>query len=173
LPPSRGSRQCETGQVNLDLPARDFLVSPGFAGVVALLAAIIIASVVLYAVRRAGKRSQELLDQRERDLAEARADAEHDVAVARCWERFQWVVDKAGIEPAVSEGATLGLGPAVTLEVLRGLLRDAEELGDDTLARAVAVYQEQLLLVLAQQAGPLAQVAEIPQAKESGGRRRR
>ena len=33
--------------MNLDLPARDFLVSPGFAGVVALLAAIIVAGAVL------------------------------------------------------------------------------------------------------------------------------
>jgi hypothetical protein len=148
-----------------DLPARDFIVSPGFAGVVALLAVIIAACVVLFAVRRAGKRGQLLLEQREHDLAEARDDAAHAQAVARCWERWQWVVDKAGIEPAVSEGATLGLGPAVTLELLRGLLRDAETLGDDTLARAVAVYQEQLLLVLAQQAGPVSDVAGPPTVK--------
>jgi hypothetical protein len=164
------------------VPLRDFIVSPGFAGVVALLAAIITAGAVLYAVRRAGKRSQLLLEQREHDLAQARADAEHTQAVARCWERWQWVVDKAGIEPAVSEGATLGLGPAVTLELLRGLLRDAEELGDDTLAKAVAIYQEQLLLVLAQQAGPVAELTVAPTPDESpsaplqkaaGGRRRR
>lgn len=69
------------------------------------------------------------------------------------------MVDTAGIEPAVSEGATLGLGPAVTLELLNGLLRDAERLGDETLAKAVAVYQEQLLFVLAQQAGPVSDIA--------------
>jgi hypothetical protein len=142
-----------------DLPARDFIVSPGFAGIAALLAAIIASCAVLYGVRKARKRSELLLEQRERDLAQSRADAEHAQAVARCWERWQWVVDKAGIEPAVSEGATLGLGPAVTLELLRGLLRDAEELGDDTLAKAVAVYQEQLLLVLAHQAGPVSELA--------------
>jgi hypothetical protein len=159
--------QCETGKVNRvlragllgDLPARDFIVSPGFAGVAALLAAIIASCAVLYGIRRAGKRSAQLLEQRERDLAEVRADAEHAQSVARCWERWQWVVDKAGIEPAVSEGATLGLGPAVTIELLRGLLRDAEALGDDTLAKAVAVYQEQLLLVLAQQGGPVSELA--------------
>jgi hypothetical protein len=158
--------QCETGKVNHvlrtgvlgDLPVRDFIVSPGFAGVAALLAAIIASCAVLYGVRRAGKRSQQLLEQRERDLEQTRRDAEHALAVARCWERWQWVVETAGLEPAVSEGATLGLGPAVTLELLRGLLRDAEQLGDDTLAKAVVVYQEQLLLVLAQQAGPVAQL---------------
>ena len=142
-----------------DLPLRDFIVSPGFAGVAALLAATIASCAVLYGVRRAGKRSQQLLEQRERDLEQTRGDAENALAVARCWERWQWVVETAGIEPAVSEGATLGLGPAVTLELLRGLLRDAEQLGDDTLARAVVVYQEQLLLVLAQQGGPVAELA--------------
>jgi hypothetical protein len=140
---------------------RDFIVSPGFAGIAALLAAIIASFAVLYVVRRAGKRTEQLLEQRERDLAQSRGDAEKAQAVARCWERWQWVVETAGIEPALSEGATLGLGPAVTLELLRGLLRDAEHLGDDTLARAIAVYQEQLLLVLAQQGGP---VSELPKS---------
>lgn len=148
-------------------------MSPGFAGVAALLAAIIASGAVLYSVRRAGKRSQLLREQREQDLAQSRADAERTQAVARCWERWQWVVDKAGVEPAVSEGATLGLGPAVALELLRGLLRDAEALGDDTLARAVAVYQEQLLLVLAQQGGPVAELARAPKetAAEADGQR--
>jgi hypothetical protein len=148
-----------------DLPLRDFIVSPGFAGVAALLAAIIASCVVLYSVRRAGKRSQQQLEQRERELEQTRGDAENALAVARCWERWQWVVETAGIEPAVSEGATLGLGPAVTLELLRGLLRDAEQLGDDTLAKAVAVYQEQLLLVLAQQGGPVSELAVATTAK--------
>lgn len=172
------------------LPARDFIVSPGFAGVAALLAAIIASCAVLYGVRKAGRRSQQLLEQRERESALARGEAERAQAVARCWERWQWVVDKAGVEPAVSEGATLGLGPAVTLELLRGLLRDAEALGDETLAKAVAVYQEQLLLVLAQQGGPVSALGTAPtpqspsaepngedpssSVKESaGGRRRR
>ena len=148
-----------------DLPLRDFIVSPGFAGVAALLAAIIASCAVLYSVRRSGKRSQQLLEQRERDLEQTRGDAEHALAVARCWERWRWVVETAGIEPAVSEGATLGLGPAVTLELLRGLLRDAEALGDDTLAKAVAVYQEQLLLVLAQQGGPVSELAAAATVK--------
>ena len=130
---------------------RDFIVSPGFAGVAALLAAIIVSCVVLYWARRARQRSEEQREQQERREDQARDDA----ASALAWERWQWVVDTAGIEPAVSEGATLGLGPAVTLELLGGLLRDAERLGDETLAKAVAVYQEQLLLVLAQQAGPV------------------
>jgi hypothetical protein len=69
------------------------------------------------------------------------------------------VVQSAGIEPAVSEGATLGLGPELALELLRGLLRDAEQLADATLASAVTVYQNQFVLVLAQQGGSLSGLA--------------
>ncbi|AEV76583.1 hypothetical protein MycrhN_6122 [Mycolicibacterium rhodesiae NBB3] len=138
-----------------DLPARDFLVSPGFAGLLAILAAVIAAAAVLYASRRARQRSEQLRDQEERRQVQARDDA----LSALAWERWQWVVDNAGIEPTASEGATLGLGPAVALELLGGLLRDAERLGDETLAKAVAVYQEQVLLVLAQQAGPVSDFA--------------
>jgi hypothetical protein len=54
----------------------------------------------------------------------------------------------------------------VTLELLGGLLRDAERLGDETLAKAVAVYQEQLLLVLAQQAGSVADLG-VPARSQS------
>lgn len=141
-----------------DLPAREFIVSPGFAGVAALLAAIIAAGAVLYASRRARQRFEQQREQEERGRETARDDTARSLA----WERWQWVVDRAGLEPAVSEGATLGLGPAVVLELLRGLLRDAEALGDDTLAKAIAVYQEQLLLVLAQQGGPVAGLAGVP-----------
>jgi hypothetical protein len=150
-----------------DLPVRDFVVSPGFAGVTALLAAIIAAGAVLYSSRRARQRFEQRRDEQERRQDLARDDADKALA----WERWQWVVDTAGIEPAVSEGATLGLGPAVTLELLDGLIRDAERLGDETLARAVAVYQEQLVLVLAQQAGPVSGVADTATtARPSGGK---
>lgn len=145
---------------------RDFVVSPGFAGVTALLAAIVAAGAVLYASRRARQRFEQRRDEEERRHDRARDDADRALA----WERWQWVVDTAGIEPAVSEGATLGLGPAVTLELLGGLLRDADRLGDETLARAVAVYQEQLVLVLAQQAGPVSGVAGATRARP--GKRR-
>lgn len=63
----------------------------------------------------------------------------------------------AGLEPAASEGATLGLGAERAMATLRGLLRDAERLGDETLADAVTVYQ--FALVLAQQGGPLSELA--------------
>jgi hypothetical protein len=138
-----------------DLPVRDFVVSPGFAGMVALVAAVIAAGAVLYASRRARQRFELQREEHNRRQDQARDDE----AKALAWQRWQWVVDTAGIEPAASEGATLGLGPAVTLELLSGLLREAERLGDETLAKAVAVYQEQLLLVLAQQAGPVSGVA--------------
>ncbi len=140
---------------------RDFVVSPGFAGVAALLAAVIAACAVLYASRRARQRFEQQREQQERRQDQARNDAENALA----WERWQWVVDTAGVEPAASEGATLGLGPAVTLELLGGLLRDAERLGDETLAKAVAVYQDQLLLVLAQQAGPISDIAGAAAAR--------
>jgi hypothetical protein len=149
-----------------DLPARDFVISPGFAGLLALLAAVIAAGAVLYASRRSRLRSEQQRDQEERRQLQARDDAHNALA----WERWRWVVDTAGIEPAVSEGATLGLGPAVTLELLGGLLRDAERLGDETLAKAVAVYQEQLLLVLAQQAGPVSEIAGAATRPPEGAR---
>jgi hypothetical protein len=149
---------------------RDLIVSPGFAGLAALLTAVTALGAVLYASRRAGKRFQQRLEQREHHQEQTREDAEKALAVARCWQRWQWVVETAGIEPAVSEGATLGLGPAVTLELLRGLLRDAEQLGDETLAKAVAVYHEQLSLVLAQQAGPLSELAKARTARMPDGK---
>ncbi len=145
---------------------RDFVVSPGFAGLVALLAAVIAACAVLYASRRARLRFELQREHEDRRQLQARDDA----LSALAWERWQWVVDTAGIEPAASEGATLGLGPAVTLELLGGLLRDAERLGDETLAKAVAVYQEQLLLVLAQQAGPVSDMATAPTRPPDGTR---
>jgi hypothetical protein len=108
-------------------------------------------------------------DQRERHHEEMREDAQRAEAKARCWNRWWQVLQTAAIEPSAGEGATLGLGPEVTLVVLRGLLRDAEELGDDTLAKAVAVYQEQLLLVLAQQSGPLSRLAAPTVPSTNGG----
>ena len=86
--------------------------------------------------------------------------------IQRCWERLKWLVETAGIEPAASEGASLGLGPELALELLRGLLRDAEQLCDDALANAVTVYQHQFSLVLAQQGGPL---SELGAAASSSG----
>jgi hypothetical protein len=140
-------------------PARDFVLSAGFAGAAAVVAAVIVLCAVLYASRQAGRRSLAERDQRERHYEEGREAEQRAEAVARCWDQWWQVVETAALEPAASEGATLGLGPEVTLELLRGLLRDAERLGDDTLAKAVAVHQEQLLLVLAQQSGPLSTLA--------------
>jgi hypothetical protein len=146
-------------------PARDFFLSAGFAGAAAVVAAVIVLCAVLFASRQAGKRSVAERDQRERHYEEVREAEQRAVAVARCWDQWWQVVDTAALEPAASEGATLGLGPEVTLELLQGLLRDAERLGDDTLAKAVAVHQEQLLLVLAQQSGPLSALAAPAQAR--------
>lgn len=143
-----------------DLPsARDFIVSPGFAGALAVVAAVIVWGAVLYGSRRARKRAVDERDLRERHHEELREDERRAMAIARCWDRWWQVQQTAAIEPAASEGASLGLGPEVTLELLRGLIRDAEQLGEDALAKVVAVYQEQFLLVLAQQSGPLSRLA--------------
>ncbi len=141
------------------VPLREFIVSPGFAGVAAVVAALIVLCAVLFAVRRAGKRLDRELEQRERHHHEAREGEQNALASRHCWETLKWLVKTAGLEPAASEGATLGLGPELAMATLRGLLRDAERLGDETLADAVTVYQNQFALVLAQQGGPLSELA--------------
>ncbi|WP_186242904.1 hypothetical protein [Mycobacterium simulans] len=140
-------------------PAREFLTSAGFGGAAALAAAVMLALVAMFAARRASKRNQMQLEQQERHHQEIREDEQRAAAVQRCWQRLVWVVETAGMEPAASENATLGLGPELALELLQGLLRDAEQLGDETLAKSVTVYLNQLSLVLAQQAGSLADLA--------------
>jgi hypothetical protein len=147
----------------MEVPAlRDFIVSPGFAGAAAVVAALIVLCAVLYAGRRAGKRLNQELDQRERQHKEAHDAEQRALASQQSWETLKWLVETAGLEPAASEGATLGLGPELAMATLRGLLRDAERLGDETLADAVTVYQSQFALVLAQQGGPLSQLAAGP-----------
>ena len=144
----------------METPAlRDFIVSPGFAGAAAVIAALVILCAVLYAARRAGKRLDQQLEQRERHHQQAHDAEQRALASQQCWETLKWLVRTAGVEPAASEGATLGLGPELAMATLRGLLRDAERLGDETLADAVTVYQSQFALVLAQQGGPLSQLA--------------
>jgi hypothetical protein len=142
-----------------NFPLRDFVLSPGFAGAAAVLAALIVLCAVLYAVRRARMRFESQAEQRESQQREAREAEQRALASRHCWETFKWLVEKAGVEPAASHGATLGLGPELAMATLRGLLRDAERLGDETLADAVTVYQSQFALVLAQQGGPLTALA--------------
>lgn len=151
----------------------EFIVSPGFAGAAALVAAVIALCAVLYFSQRAGKRFRLELEQQERHQQQSRQDGVHAAAVARCWERLVWVVETTGIEPATSEGATLGLGPELALELLRGLLRDAERLEDDTLVKAVTVYKSQVGLVLAQQGGPLAELVATAPSPLSDGKQDR
>jgi hypothetical protein len=139
-------------------PAREFLVSAGFGGALALLAVLLLALLVLVSGWRATKRHREELEQRERHYDETRAEKERAADLAVCEQRFRWVVETAGIEPAAGESATLGLGPELALELLSGLHRDAKRLDDDTLAKAIGVYLSQFALVLAQQGGPLSQL---------------
>ena len=122
------------------VPLREFVVSPGFAGAAAVVAALIVFCAVLYTVRRAGKILTEELDQRERHHQETRDAEQRALAAQQCWDTLKWLVNTAGVEPAASEGATLGLGPELAMTTLRGLLRDAERLGDETHAEAVTVH---------------------------------
>lgn len=138
-------------------PARDFLMSAGFGGAGALLAAIIVATVVIFAVRGATKRHGFLVEQQERHHGELRADAQRAARLQECRERLAWVVDKGGIEPAASEGATVGFGPELAMAVLQGIQADAEKLDDANLAKAAAVQLSQLSRVLARQSGGTAQ----------------
>lgn len=145
-------------------PLRDFVVSPGFAGVVVLLAAIVVLCAVLYASRRAARRLDKQLEQQDLEHQDLRADRERDAAIGRCWERLVWLVKTGGMDPAALEAdeAILGLGPELALTLLEGLHRDAKDLGDDTLAAATRVYLTQYALVLGQQGGPLPNSASGP-----------
>ena len=130
----------------------------------------IVLCAVLYAVRRAGKRFTEELEQRERHHQETRDAEQRALAAQQCWETLKWLVNTAGVEPAASEGATLGLGPELAMATLRGLLRDAERLGDEILAEAATVHLNQFALVLAQQGGPLSELAAAGAPSATGGR---
>jgi hypothetical protein len=140
------------------LPAlRDFIVSAGFGGAAVLLAAAVTICAVIYASSRATRRLNRQLEQQDRHHQETREDQQRAAAIDRCWQRLVWLVKTAGMEPTArdTDEASLGLGPELTLELLQGLLRDAKDLGDDTLARAVTVYLTQYGLVLGQRGGPL------------------
>lgn len=146
-------------------PAREFLTSAGFAGAAALLAALLLGALILIGLMRAAKRDRLQREQQEHHFEQVRQEQRHNAATERCWQRLVWVVETAGIEPVSNQSASVGLGPELALEILRGLLRDAENLGDDTLAGAVRVYLNQFSLVLAAQSGPLsAQVGPVAPA---------
>ncbi|MEE6140530.1 hypothetical protein SKC41_29985 [Mycobacterium sp. 050128] len=118
------------------------------------MAALVLAGVALIALMRASKRHRLELEQQESHSQQVRNEQQRTAAVQRCWERLVWVVETAGIEPA-SQTATVGLGPQLALELLRGLLRDAEDLDDRTLRDAVRVYLNEFSLVLSQQTNEL------------------
>jgi hypothetical protein len=127
------------------------------------LAAIVVAVVAVFAIRATSNRNRLQGEEQERRHRERRDDERRVAAVSECWQRFRWVVEQGRIEPAASAGATLGAGPKLVLAVLRGLLEDAEKLGDDTLAKAVAAHLDQFSLVLAQQSGrPAKRAATAP-----------
>ena len=145
-------------------PLGDFVKSAGFAGAAALVAALILMCTMLVTSRRAGRRFDREIEQRERHHEKAREDAQHAAQVQRGWERLKWVLETTGTDSVASDGVTLGLGPELVFELLRGLLSDAERLGDDALIRAVTMYHKQFGLVLAQHGGTLAELAAATSA---------
>jgi hypothetical protein len=141
-------------------PLRDFLLSPGFAGVAVILASAIALAAILHSTRRAGQRQTREIEQQDKHQQEHRADRDHEARIQRCWQRFVWLVDTAASEPTGlgvdhGEHALLGLSPELTLAILQGLQREATDLADGTLIDAVAVYLTQFGAVLAQEGGPV------------------
>jgi hypothetical protein len=137
---------------------RDFMVSPGFAGAAIVLSVIVLFLAVLYTSRRAERRLDRQLELQDIHQQEKRADGERESAIERCWDRLVWLINTAATEPSgISnrEKVTLGLGPELTLAILKGLLSEAKELGDDTLTSAVTVYLSQYGSVLGQLGGTL------------------
>ncbi len=139
------------------LPSISHLVrSPGLAGGLVVLAALILLLAALLATRRETRRLNKQLTQQDQHHREIRADKLRREAIERCWERLTWVVKTAGTEPALDADENgLGLGPELALAILEGLRSDALALGDTTLAQAVAVYLTQYGLVLGERIGPL------------------
>ena len=139
------------------LPSISHLVrSPGLAGGLVVLAALILLLAALLATRRETRRLNKQLTQQDQHHREIRADKLRREAIERCWERLTWVVKTAGTEPALdADEHGLGLGPELALAILEGLRSDALALGDTTLAQAVAVYLTQYGLVLGERIGPL------------------
>jgi hypothetical protein len=141
--------------------SRDFLTSPGFIGVAVLIAAAIVVCAVLYASNRATRRLDKQLERQDLHHNAVRVDRQHAELIDRCWERFVWLVETASMEPAARAAGevSLGLGPELALELLQGLHRDANDLGDKTLGRAVTAYLAQYGLVLGRQGGLLPEIA--------------
>lgn len=139
---------------------RDFLLSSGFGGAAALVAGLIVALIAVVALRQAGKRFRLLSEQRERHHQELRDDERHAAAIKECRERLAWVVDKGSMEPAAAADASVGFGPELALTVLQGLLSEARQLEDATLAAAAAVQLKQVSRVLAQQGSALQPTAD-------------
>jgi C4-dicarboxylate-specific signal transduction histidine kinase len=155
-------------------PLYDFVLSPGFAAALVALGAMAVLAVVLVASRR---RFNDQLRQQDRHHQEMRTDGRRRETIAFCWERLVWLVKTAGAEPlgADAEKTALGLGPDLTLAILEGLRSQAEDLDDQTLTQAVAVYLTQYGLVLAERLGQLpdsgsAEIGGSDDSKPANGR---
>lgn len=152
---------------------RDFLLSPGFGGLMALLAATIAATAALVAARRAT--TSQNLDRRQRDQhhyqllsdgIQSRTEEFRGAAIGRCWDRLVWLIEHAAAAATPPQASTgpLRLGPELMEEMLHLLEQDALRLGDVILARAVNSYLMQFALALAAQTHP-----PVPGGSPSGG----
>lgn len=151
-------------------PLRDWVSTSGFTGACLVLAALIILTALLISARRTDKRHTRAMDQLDQHQQDARDADQRTAAIEQCWQRLTWVITTADTEPAALDPATanMGLGPELAEELLNGIVRDAKELGDETLERAAAVALNQLGLVLTQQARRLTEVATATQALTDG-----
>lgn len=151
-------------------PLREWVSTAGFTGACVLLAALIVLTAVLVSARRADKRHTREIDQRDEHHQDARDARQRAAAIEQCWQRLTWVITTADTEPAALDPATanMGLGPELAEELLTGIVRDAKELGDETLERAAAVALNQLGLVLTQQTRRLTEVAIATHALPDG-----
>ncbi|MEW2484510.1 hypothetical protein AB0876_33465 [Mycobacterium sp. NPDC049093] len=151
-------------------PLRDWVSTAGFTGACVLLAALIILTAVLISARHSDKRHTREIAQSDRHHQDSRADDQCSAAIEQCWQRLTWVITTADTEPAALDPATanMGLGPELAEELLKGIVRDAKELGDETLERAAAVALNQLGLVLTQQTRRLTEVATATEALTDG-----
>ncbi|OKH72798.1 hypothetical protein EB73_08405 [Mycobacterium sp. SWH-M3] len=151
-------------------PLRDWVSTAGFTGACLVLAALIFLAAALVSARRSDKRHTREMDQRDQHHQDTRDADQRAAAIEQCWQRLTWVITTADTEPAALDPATanMGLGPELAEELLNGIVRDAKELGDETLERAAAVALNQLGLVLTQQARRLTEVATATQALTDG-----
>lgn len=123
--------------VVLSQASDSFWHSPGFGGLGAVVAAVIIGLSALYATRqRNAANESQLVEERGK-----REDAERAGEVQRCWDRFVWVVAFAEVHAADD--------PVLVTDLCERVYASAVGLNDLGLRRMVKVYLDAALYQLA------------------------